>query len=92
MGVFKSSDGVKLHFTDEGVGTALLCLSGLTRNGTDFDYMMPHLPDGLRVIRLDYRGRGKSEWADHATYTVMREAQDALELLDHLGLQAAAIL
>ena len=88
---FETSDGVRLHFTDEGSGLPLLALSGLTRNGTDFDYVAPHLP-AVRLIRLDYRGRGRSAWADPATYIVPREAQDVLELLDHLRLTKAAIL
>ena len=44
------------------------------------------------MIRLDYRGRGRSDWADPATYTIPVEARDALDLLDHLGIAAAPIL
>jgi len=89
---FKTSDGLSLFFEDEGTGLPLLCLSGLTRDSRDFEYVMPHLK-GCRVIRLDYRGRGQSDWAeDFSTYTILREAQDAVELLDHLGLEKAAIL
>lgn len=91
MDWFDTHDGTTLAYTDEGDGLPLLCLSGLTRNGTDFDYLAPHL-SGVRLIRLDYRGRGASDWADPATYTFPTEAQDALALLDHLGLGQAAIL
>lgn len=89
---FETSDGLSLFYEDAGEGLPLLCLSGLTRDSRDFDYVLPHLK-GCRVIRLDYRGRGKSDWAeDFNTYNIMREAQDAVELLDHLGLPKAAIL
>lgn len=91
MPSFTSSDGICLHYTDEGDGVPLLCLAGLTRDGRDFDFVAPHLP-GARLIRPDYRGRGKSQWADPATYTIPVEARDVLELLDHLGLEKAAIL
>ncbi|MDU8925972.1 alpha/beta hydrolase [Alisedimentitalea sp. MJ-SS2] len=91
MASFTTSDGVSLHYKDEGEGTPLLCLAGLTRNATDFDFVAPHL-DGTRLIRLDYRGRGKSKWADPATYTIPVEARDTLELLDHLRLEKVAIL
>lgn len=84
-------DGTRLYFSDEGTGRPILCLAGLTRNGSDFDYVAPHLAD-TRLIRLDYRGRGRSEWADPATYTIPTEAQDVLALLDHLGLASVAIL
>lgn len=91
MPYFTAPDGAKLFYTDAGNGRALLCLAGLTRNGTDFDYLAPHLPP-LRLIRLDYRGRGRSEWTGAATYTVVQEAADVLALMDHLGLEQAAIL
>ncbi|PVH29549.1 alpha/beta fold hydrolase [Pararhodobacter oceanensis] len=91
MPYFSASDGAQIYYTDEGNGIPLLCLSGLTRNGRDFDYLVPHLPP-LRLIRMDYRGRGKSDWTGAESYTVMQEGADALALLDHLGLESAAIL
>lgn len=47
-------DGTRLHYTDEGAGIPLLCLSGLTRTTRDFDYALPHLT-GARVIRMDFQ-------------------------------------
>ncbi|MCP3972667.1 MAG: alpha/beta hydrolase [Rhodobacteraceae bacterium] len=91
MQKFKTFDGPELAYRDEGEGLAVLCLSGLTRNSTDFDYVAPCLAD-VRLIRMDYRGRGQSDWADPATYTVPVEARDALALLDHLRLEKAAVL
>ncbi|KGJ06265.1 Pimeloyl-ACP methyl ester carboxylesterase [Paracoccus halophilus] len=88
---FRAEDGARLAYRDEGEGLPVLALSGLTRNGTDFDYLAPHLRD-VRLIRPDYRGRGDSDWTGAATYTVPQEAMDALALLDHLGLERAAIL
>ena len=69
----------------------VLCLSGLTRDMADFDYMLPHLPP-VRLIRMDYRGRGASEWTGPDSYTVQQEADDALALLDHLGVEKAAVI
>jgi pimeloyl-ACP methyl ester carboxylesterase len=91
MPTFTTSDRVTLHYADEGTGPALLCLAGLTRDLHDFDHIAPHLT-GIRLIRMDYRGRGLSEWADPETYTIPVEGRDALELLDHLGIDKAAIL
>ena len=89
---FTSSDGLSLFYTDTGHGPPLLCLSGLTRNLDDFDFVSPHL-SMFRLIKLDYRGRGRSDWAaDYKTYMVPREAADALELLDHLNIDKTAIL
>ena len=89
---FTTRDGVRLAYRDEGEGVPLLCLAGLTRTMADFDYLLPHLPQGIRVIRMDARGRGQSARADSATYTVPQEAADAVALLDHLGVERAAIL
>ena len=88
---FKTHDGVKIAYSDRGEGVPVLCLSGLTRNASDFDYVAPQLA-GNRMICMDYRGRGQSDWADPDSYSIPVEAQDALCLLDHLGLERAAIL
>ncbi len=92
MGRFTTADGLSLHYTDDGIGLPILCLSGLSRNGSDFDYVTPHLHDA-RLIKLDYRGRGNSDWSDDPmTYTIPVEGSDVVALMDHLGLQSAAIL
>lgn len=92
MPTFQTTDGLTLFYEDECEGLPLLCLAGLTRDSRDFSYVLPYLT-GCRVIRLDYRGRGKSEFAeDHMTYTVPREAMDVMELLGHLGLGKVALL
>jgi pimeloyl-ACP methyl ester carboxylesterase len=88
---FRAEDGARLAYRDAGAGLPLLCLPGLTRSMADFDYLIPHLPP-VRLIRMDYRGRGESDWTGAASYTVAQEAKDALALLDHLGVAKAAIL
>jgi len=92
MARFTSSDGLSLHYEDEGAGPPVLCLAGLTRNSADFTWLAQHLRD-VRLIRLDYRGRGQSEYAaDPMSYTIAREGQDAIELLDHLGLERVSVI
>lgn len=81
-----------LAFQDSGAGLPLLALAGLTRDGRDFDYLARHVPAGVRLIRLDSRGRGGSDWTGPDSYTVGQEAKDALMLLDHLGIAQAAII
>ena len=88
---FSASDGTRLAYRDDGTGLPVLCLAGLTRNSADFDCLVPHFTD-VRLIRPDYRGRGASDRTGAATYTIPREAQDAVELLDHLGLGKAAVI
>ena len=92
MNFFTSSDGLTLAYQDEGTGLPVLCLAGLTRNGGDFTFVAPHLKH-VRLIRLDSRGRGQSAYdPDWKNYNLLVELRDAVELLDHLGLEKVAIL
>lgn len=88
---FTTRDGLRLAYDVTGQGKPLLCLAGLTRNRADFNHVLPHL-HGAQVIRMDYRGRGESDWGDPASYNVLQEAMDALALMDHLGLARFAVL
>lgn len=90
---FIASDGVELAYRDEGQGPVLLCLPGLTRNGEDFLPVSERFSDRARVIRLDFRGRGRSAFSpDYMDYSVLREARDVIELMDGLGIGRFAIL
>jgi 2-haloalkanoic acid dehalogenase type II len=89
---FVASDGAALAYWDAGAGLPVLCLPGLTRNSEDFEPVVAAFADRVRVIRLDLRGRGASQWCEnHLDYNILRETRDALELLDHLGLGRAVI-
>lgn len=90
---FTTDDGLRLAYDDAGEGIPLICLAGLTRNMTDFDFVRPNLLERCRVIRMDYRGRGRSDFdSNYQNYNVLREAHDVIGLIDHLGLERAAIL
>ncbi|MFT4715738.1 MAG: pimeloyl-ACP methyl ester carboxylesterase [Paracoccaceae bacterium] len=92
MQTFQTSDGLKLAYEDNGEGPVLLCLAGLSRNRRDFDDLAASIT-GVRLISMDYRGRGQSQFdADPMNYQIPIEARDALELLDHLGIESAAII
>ena len=89
---FTTSDGLNIYYEDEGDGLPILCLPGLTRTTADFDYVAPHL-EGNRLIRVDYRGRGQSDFDENwQNYNLQTEGRDVLELLAHLGLAKTAIL
>jgi pimeloyl-ACP methyl ester carboxylesterase len=78
-------DGLKLHVRCWGPraarGTPVVCLPGLARTAADFDALAPALAeDGARrVIALDYRGRGQSEYdRDPENYNLAVELGDVL--------------
>ncbi|MHA1114450.1 MAG: alpha/beta fold hydrolase [Alphaproteobacteria bacterium] len=61
-----AQDGRRLYYRDYGDANAgrtpLLCLGGLTRNSKDFHNFAARLAPSRRVLCLDYRGRGRSEY------------------------------
>lgn len=90
---FITPDGLKLTYDIHGTGMPVMCLAGLTRNMDDFDPVVASFADRAMIIRLDSRGRGASAYDPNPqNYTIPQEANDALALLDHLGLDRAAII
>ncbi|MFV0359279.1 alpha/beta fold hydrolase [Tropicimonas sp.] len=92
-GSFTTDDGLRLAFDDRGSGHPVLCLAGLSRNMADFDAVTERFAGVARIIRLDSRGRGQSDFdPDFHNYNLLREGRDTLALLDHLGLGRVSIL
>jgi pimeloyl-ACP methyl ester carboxylesterase len=69
----------------------LLCLAGLTRNSKDFEPLGAKLPN-RQIIAFDYRGRGRSQYADHDSYTPKHELEDAIALLDYLKIPRICVV
>lgn len=92
-------DGLKLHVATIGQAASarlpVVCLPGLTRNGTDFDSVGRALAeDGNRhIIALDSRGRGGSEYDPNwRNYDLKVELDDLLAVLIALGITRAVFL
>lgn len=89
-------DGTKIFYRDshpsDYQGLTVIALAGLTRNSQDFDYLAAHFDPNIRLIRIDSRGRGYSDWSDHTNYTVPQESADVLEVMDLLGVERAAFI
>lgn len=76
-----------VHWREDGsrVGKAVVFANSL---GTDFrlwDKVVPLLPGELRYVRFDKRGHGLSS-APKGPYSIDDLAQDAVDLLDHIGI------
>lgn len=83
---FTSRDNLSLYFRDYGDPTArrapLLCLAGLTRNSKDFHDLAARLSADRRVVALDYRGRGQSDYdRNWRNYDPRVYMDDVLQLL-----------
>lgn len=81
-----SEDGLRLHFRDYPGAAGkppVLCLPGLTRNARDYESLADRLAGQRRVLCLDWRGRGDSDYArDPATYVTPTYVRDLQALLD----------
>ena len=86
-------DGLTLHYRDypgESGKPPILCLHGLTRNSRDFADFAERYSPRFRVLALDFRGRGASDYDPiPARYLPITYAGDVVELLDQLGIPKA---
>jgi pimeloyl-ACP methyl ester carboxylesterase len=86
-------DGLRLHYRDypgDPGKPPILCLHGLTRNSRDFADFAERYSPRFRVLALDFRGRGASDYDPlPMRYQAPTYAGDVIELLDQLGLSQA---
>lgn len=90
-------DGLTLYARDFGdphsPKAPIICLSGLTRNSKDFETLAKRLSATRRVLTPDYRGRGKSQWAeDYRSYSPIVEMSDVLQLMTLAHVHDAIII
>ena len=83
-------NGVDIAYRFDGPkeGTVLLVANSLMANGSMWDGNLPALADRYRVLRYDKRGHGGSGLSA-GPYTIGQLADDAVGLLDALGIQKA---
>jgi len=91
------SDGLTLAYQSFGEGLPVLCIHGFASSGKvnwiDTGWVETLTAAGYRAITLDNRGHGESEKPyDPERYYPQDMARDAVALLDHLGIERAAIL
>ncbi|SEP96302.1 Pimeloyl-ACP methyl ester carboxylesterase [Devosia sp. YR412] len=92
-----TSDGLNLAYQSFGDGLPVLCIHGFASSGKvnwiDTGWVETLTAAGYRAIILDNRGHGDSDKPyDPERYYPQQMADDALALLDHLGIERVAIL
>jgi pimeloyl-ACP methyl ester carboxylesterase len=94
-------DGLRLHVRSYGdraaEGLPVICLPGLTRSSADFDVLAAALTgdprEPRRVVAIDYRGRGRSEYdSNPGNYVTAVEAADVAAVQIALGLEPAIFI
>lgn len=80
-----TANGLKLHYLDWGGAdsSALMLLHGITGNAHDWDEVAPQLTSHYRVLALDQRGHGDSDWT-RAGYWPQDFAADLQEVVQQL--------
>ena len=94
---FTNPDGLKQHYRDYSPvseeGPTVLCMPGLTRNARDFEEIAEHLSQRCRVICVEQRGRGLSDWdPDPDRYQPVTYVADMMALLEHLHIKQVVAL
>ena len=93
---YSSDDGLNLYARDypnDGARLTLLCMHGLSRNSADFADLAAALNDEYRVIAVDQRGRGRSQWdGNTANYTPVRYVADMFTLIESLALRNVVLI
>ena len=93
-----AQDGLRLHVRGYGPRASeslpVVCLPGLARTSADFHELALALSSEAkaprRVIAMDYRGRGRSDYdRDAANYSLAVELNDVLAVLTAIGIGPA---
>lgn len=92
---YRSQDGIRLYSRDYPASSPsdalpLICIPGLTRNSSDFGELCSELSENARVLAVDLRGRGRSEYDSNSeNYNPLIYAQDILALMQGEGIATA---
>jgi pimeloyl-ACP methyl ester carboxylesterase len=90
-------DGLRLHVRAYGAHRdgkrPVVCLPGLSRNGSDFEALAAALSKSRRVLSVDLRGRGLSEYdSNPANYSLPVELGDVIAILTALEAEPAVFV
>lgn len=81
---------MKLHYREIGQGQPFVILHGLFGYSDNWQTHAKKLAEYYRVILVDLRNHGHSDWSDDFSYSIM--AQDVKELFDDLNLSKVILL
>jgi len=89
MTELQSASG-SLFYEEAGSGKPLVLIHGFPLSGGIWSRQLTGLAEEFRVIAPDLRGFGRSTPANHP-YSMDLYADDTIMLMDHLGIDAAAV-
>jgi esterase len=85
-------NGLRLHYREWGseASPPLVLLHGITSNAQTWDRFAPAMTDRFRVLALDQRGHGESDWA--GAYSTKLMSDDLEAFAEALGLGKFALV
>ena len=87
---FTTSDGVRLHYLDDGEGLAIVLIPGWMNPASIWEPQIRHFSQHYRVIALDPRSQGESEQVAEGHYPE-RRSRDIMELIEHLDVSPVVL-
>jgi pimeloyl-ACP methyl ester carboxylesterase len=88
---FRTPGGPNIHVLDwGGQGAPAVLLHGGSLTARTWDYLAIALRSDFRLIALDMRGHGASDWADD--YSIESYAADLMAVIDGLGIERARLV
>jgi pimeloyl-ACP methyl ester carboxylesterase len=87
---FAELDGVNLYYEEHGDGSPVVFLHGAGSNHLAWWQQLPVFSQQYRCIAIDHRGFGQS--VDASGESAVRFGDDLAGLLDHLGIERAALV
>jgi pimeloyl-ACP methyl ester carboxylesterase len=85
-------DGLRLHYRDWGdeLSTPLVLLHGITSNAQTWNRFAPAMANRFRVLAIDQRGHGESDWA--GAYSTKLMSDDLESFAEALGIARFALV
>lgn len=90
MPLVKVND-INMYYESHGEGEPLLLIAGTGSNSSQWGFMIPALSAKYRIVAFDNRDAGRSDKTD-VSYSIDTMADDAIGLMDTLGIERAHIL
>ncbi len=95
LACYPAADGgpghLRYHWRGPADAEPLVCVHGFLDHGGSFAHLGPVLAERWKVVLLDRRGYGHSDWAA-APYSFWDGVTDLARLVDHLGSARVALL
>ena len=88
---FLQTNGIQLHYTEQGSGPPLLLIMGITAPGSVWEQHANFWSQSFRCLMPDNRGVGRSD-KPAGPYNTAMMADDFAGMLDQLGVSAARVV